>query len=533
MDLPRGAGSSTGSRRRGLELMQHQSRFIESVRAGHRTFLLADEPGLGKTAQSLLAASRRRRLPAARRRAQRRQDELGARGRAVDAAAAAPPSSTATATTSTPSPTSSSSTTRCSTGTSAWLGDARLPGHGRRRGALHQEPAARSARRTCSRSPTASAQHRSRDPLLMALTGTPLINDIEDFDAIWQFLGWIDGDKPAPDAHGDARGDRPDARRPRRSTPRPATPSSTWASCAAARTTSRPTSRPAASPTCRSSSTTRSGARSAHAERELADRLVARYQRATAHRGPRRTRRPRRRRACDQDIVRLVAPEPSSRSRSPPGAAARTSSPWSAGSARRRPALAADYAAQLAALGRQGRVLRRSTSTSWTPRRRIFAARGLKTVSIRGDQTARRAPAARSTRSTTTPRSRVAVCSLTAAGVGVNLQAASNVVLAELSWTAAEQTQAIDRVHRIGQDEPVTAWRIIAAHTIDTKIAELIDSKQGLAARALDGGCRRSAVRRLRPAVRSSCTCSARRSASSRRSHRPHAGVWQGVASGG
>ena len=50
-----------------------------------------------------------------------------------------------------------------------------------------------------------------------------------------------------------------------------------------------------------------------------------------------------------------------------------------------------------------------------------------------------------------------------------------------------EQTQAIDRVHRIGQDEPVTAWRIIAAHTIDTKIAELIDSKAGLAARALDG----------------------------------------------
>jgi hypothetical protein len=26
----------------------------------------------------------------------------------------------------------------------------------------------------------------------MALTGTPLINDIEDFRAIWQFLGWID-----------------------------------------------------------------------------------------------------------------------------------------------------------------------------------------------------------------------------------------------------------------------------------------------------------------------------------------------------
>ena len=81
----------------------------------------------------------------------------------------------------------------------------------------------------------------------------------------------------------------------------------------------------------------------------------------------------------------------------------------------------------------------------------------------------------------------IAVCSLLAAGVGLNLQVASNVVLAELSWTDAEQTQAIDRVHRIGQGEPVTAWRIIAAQTIDTKIAELIDSKAGLAARALDG----------------------------------------------
>lgn len=51
----------------------------------------------------------------------------------------------------------------------------------------------------------------------------------------------------------------------------------------------------------------------------------------------------------------------------------------------------------------------------------------------------------------------------------------------------AEQTQAIDRIHRIGQAEPVTAWRIIAAQTVDSRIAELIDSKSGLAARALDG----------------------------------------------
>jgi len=42
---------------KGTRLMQHQVRFLESVRQGHRTFLLADEPGLGKTAQSVLAAS--------------------------------------------------------------------------------------------------------------------------------------------------------------------------------------------------------------------------------------------------------------------------------------------------------------------------------------------------------------------------------------------------------------------------------------------------------------------------------------------
>jgi SNF2 family DNA or RNA helicase len=115
-----------------------------------------------------------------------------------------------------------------------------------------------------------------------------------------------------------------------------------------------------------------------------------------------------------------------------------------------------------------------------------FARQGVCFSSIRGGQT----PTARQANLDTfvnDPDVAVAVCSLTAAGVGVNLQVASNIVLAELSWTDAEQTQAIDRSHRIGQSEPVTAWRIIAAQTIDARIAELIDSKAGLAARALDG----------------------------------------------
>src|SRR5678815_3125460 len=115
-----------------------------------------------------------------------------------------------------------------------------------------------------------------------------------------------------------------------------------------------------------------------------------------------------------------------------------------------------------------------------------FDKRGIKYISTRGNQgTTARQKAIDAFAND--PEVAIAVCSLTAAGVGLNLQAASNVVLAELSWTDAEQTQAIDRVHRIGQKEPVTAWRIIASQTIDTKIAELIDSKAGMSARALDG----------------------------------------------
>jgi SNF2 family DNA or RNA helicase len=37
--------------------MPHQAQVVAAAAAGHRTFLLADEPGLGKTAQALLAAS--------------------------------------------------------------------------------------------------------------------------------------------------------------------------------------------------------------------------------------------------------------------------------------------------------------------------------------------------------------------------------------------------------------------------------------------------------------------------------------------
>ena len=147
--------------------------------------------------------------------------------------------------------------------------------------------------------------------------------------------------------------------------------------------------------------------------------------------------------------------------------------------------LAADYTAQLAR--NVGKVVFFAKHIDvMDAAEQHFAQAGLRAVSVRGDQS----PKARQEAIdafTNDEDVAVIVCSLTAAGVGLNLQAASNVVLAELSWTSAEQTQAIDRVHRIGQDMPVTAWRILAAQTIDARIADLIDAKAGLAARALDG----------------------------------------------
>ncbi len=213
------------------------------------------------------------------------------------------------------------------------------------------------------------------------------------------------------------------------------------------------------------------------AERELARRLLARYDSAleTRKSGPAVD-------GIDHELVRRVAGWERED-------ADKDSTENVFGMMRRigqaKSGLAADYAAQLArSVGKV--VFFAKHIDVMDAAQETFAKRGLKYSTIRGDQT--RTARERSIKAfVEDPDVAVIVCSLSAAGVGINLQVASNIVLAELSWTAAEQTQAIDRSHRIGQTEPVTAWRIIAAQTIDARIAELIDSTAGLAARALDG----------------------------------------------
>jgi SNF2 family DNA or RNA helicase len=211
------------------------------------------------------------------------------------------------------------------------------------------------------------------------------------------------------------------------------------------------------------------------AERELAARLVARYDSAMATRTSGSVE------GIDLELVRRVATWEREDSDSSTGenvfSMMRRIGQAKAG-------LAADYAAQLARSS--GKVVFFAKHLDvMDEAQALFDKRGLRFTTIRGDQTRKQREEAIDG-FVNDPEVAVIVCSLTAAGVGINLQVASNLVLAELSWTDAEQTQAIDRVHRIGQTMPVTAWRIIAAQTIDTRVAELIDSKAGLSSRALD-----------------------------------------------
>lgn len=465
---------------KGLDVMPHQSRFLESVRAGHRSFLLADEPGLGKTAQSVLAASVANAYPllavvpnvvkmnwareVERWTPQRRATVIHGDGGQVDAFADV-----------------FIVNYEVLDRHLSWLGSLGLRG-------MVVDEAHFIKNLTSQRSQNVLAlgariREQVRNPLMLALTGTPLINDVEDFDAIWRFLGWTNGEKPGPelmeklDATGFTPADKafyPEAR-------------DAVISMGIVRRKKKdvaadlPDKLIADLPVELDDEYGRS---IRAAERELGERLAAKYRRIIEARGDKVLYG-----EVDEDIVRLVAhgelEESKAQGAGAQGAGADNVFTMVRKIGQAKALLAADYAVQLQrSVGKV--VFFAKHIDVMDAAEAHFAQAGLRTVSIRGDQTT---PARQQAIDAFNedPGVAIAVCSLTAAGVGLNMQAASNVVLAELSWTAAEQTQAIDRVHRIGQDEPVTAWRIIAAHTIDTKIAELIDSKQSLAARALDG----------------------------------------------
>jgi SNF2 family DNA or RNA helicase len=75
----------------------------------------------------------------------------------------------------------------------------------------------------------------------------------------------------------------------------------------------------------------------------------------------------------------------------------------------------------------------------------------------------------------------VFLISLKAGGFGLNLTAASYVVLFDPWWNPAVENQAIDRTHRIGQVNKVMAYRLLIKNSIEEKIRELQKQKKALA----------------------------------------------------
>ena len=470
MELPE---PDTLRTRDGLEMMRHQAEMVTAAAEGHRTFLLADEPGLGKTAQALLAAQATDSYPLLV-----VVPNVVKTSWAREAAIWTP---------------RKAATVVHGDGDDVdgfadivvvnydildrhvgWLGN-----HGFR--GMVVDEAHFIKNKTSQRSQHVlgladSIRRRTARPLMMALTGTPLINDVEDFRAIWQFLGWIGEKAPTrplmaaleetgltpldPGFYPAARQSVIDLGIVRRRKAEVAS--------------DIPARRVADLPVELDGEAGRS---IRAAERELARRMVARYETALETRRSGRTVQ-----GIDHDLVRQVATWEREETSGSTGSNV-------FGMMRRigqaKSGLAADYAAQL--VRNVGKVVFFAKHVDvMDTAEELFTQRGIRYSSIRGDQTSR-VRQKNIDAFVNDPDVEVAVCSLTAAGVGLNLQVASNLVLAELSWTDAEQTQAIDRVHRIGQDEPVTVWRVIATQTLDVRVAELIDSKAGLAARALDG----------------------------------------------
>lgn len=81
--------------------------------------------------------------------------------------------------------------------------------------------------------------------------------------------------------------------------------------------------------------------------------------------------------------------------------------------------------------------------------------------------------------------SAVFLISLKAGGFGLNLTAASYVVLFDPWWNPAVENQAIDRTHRIGQRNKVIAYRLLIKNSIEEKIRELQKKKKALAENVL------------------------------------------------
>jgi hypothetical protein len=409
----------------GLDLMPHQARLLAAVAEGHRTFLLADEPGLGKTAQALLAAQVANAYPLLAivpnvvKANWAREAQMWTPGRSV--------------------------TVVHGDGETVdgfadivvvnyevldrhvgWMGE-----HGFRSLVVdeaHYIKNKKSQRSQNVLEVSRRIRQRVARPLLMALTGTPLINDIDDFRTIWQMLGWIEEKKPGNalmaslEETGLTPADHPFYPAARQAVVDLGIVRRRKVDVAA----DIPARRVADLPVELQSAVGRS---LREAERRLVQRLVGRYELALERR-----RTGSRVEGVDHDLVRRVAEREVAE-----GSGSSTTGDNVFAMMRRigqaKAELAADYAVQLAHSAGKVVFFAKHLDVMDTAEE-LFAQRGVHATSIRGDQT-KTARQKAIDAFVSNPDIHIIVCSLAAAGVGINLQVSSNVVLSELSWTNA------------------------------------------------------------------------------------------------
>jgi SNF2 family DNA or RNA helicase len=90
----------------------------------------------------------------------------------------------------------------------------------------------------------------------------------------------------------------------------------------------------------------------------------------------------------------------------------------------------------------------------------------------------------------------ILLASLKAGGVGLNLTAADHVFILDPWWNPFVEDQAADRAHRIGQDRPVSVYRLVAADTVEERVLALQEKKREIAETALGAAHRAAALTR-------------------------------------
>ena len=90
----------------------------------------------------------------------------------------------------------------------------------------------------------------------------------------------------------------------------------------------------------------------------------------------------------------------------------------------------------------------------------------------------------------------ILLASLKAGGVGLNLTAADHVFILDPWWNPFVEDQAADRTHRIGQDRPVSVYRLVAEDTVEERVLALQEKKREIANAALGGSAQASALTR-------------------------------------